>query len=310
MKVLPKKAEKLTISEMMSDKSEILLTASEALPEPDSYLKGLDDSDCIQARNLIVFLRCSQESLQQKHFANRSHHRNVLIFVLETAGSINLDGASIPLVPGEAILVQPYQFHHYIELASQDLRWLFFTFELEQGASRLSELSHRRLTPSESCKGVFADILKLWQSTEVEECKALVLAKLNLALTLLTEETETASHKSISGKRAASADPWLAKVEVALRESAIDGRSVAEVASEVGVSERHLRNRFQQATGVTIRTYKANYQLHRTVSLMRDTNLTLGQISELSGFQSVQAFSRFIRRETGQSPREYRRGLI
>ncbi|WOO40902.1 helix-turn-helix domain-containing protein [Rubellicoccus peritrichatus] len=294
----------------MKDGMDALLAASEALSEPESFQIGVDEAECIQARNLIVFLRRTQEDLQQQHFNNRSHHRNVLLFVLKTGGSINLDGASIPLVPGEALLVQPYQFHHYVELASRDLRWLFFTFDLQEGASRLSELSHRRLRPSKDCLSVFGEIVQLWQSPELGERKAHLLALLNLGLTLLAETTKASSVKSISGKSISSADQWLARVRASLQESAIDGRSVAEVASEAGVSERHLRNRFQQATGVTIRAYKANYQLHRTISLMRDTDLTLGQISELSGFQSVQAFSRFMRRETGQSARDYRRKLL
>ena len=77
----------------------------------------------------------------------------------------------------------------------------------------------------------------------------------------------------------------------------------------MGLSERHLRTRFEREMGVSIRRYKANYQLHRAAALMQQ-ELPLGRIAELCGFNSQPVFSRFIRRETGHSPSAWRRDLL
>lgn len=83
----------------------------------------------------MVFLRTSRSAPQQRNFANRVHHRYVLVLVLETPGKVSLDGERYALQPGDALLVLPFQFHHYIDLADDALRWLFLTFELDEGAA-------------------------------------------------------------------------------------------------------------------------------------------------------------------------------
>ena len=77
-----------------------------------------------------------------------------------------------------------------------------------------------------------------------------------------------------------------------------------------GISERHLRTRFEKEMGVSIRRYKANYQLHRAAALMQQQGLPLGKVAELCGFNSQPVFNRFIRRETGLAPAAWREQLL
>ncbi|MFP4166053.1 MAG: AraC family ligand binding domain-containing protein [Opitutales bacterium] len=89
----------------------------------------MESQDRLIARNVLLFVRSSRRTLQQKHLANRMHHRYVLMFALETSGVVSVDGQSIHLNAGNALLVLPYQFHHYIDLEEDAWRCFFITFE-------------------------------------------------------------------------------------------------------------------------------------------------------------------------------------
>ncbi|MFO7726368.1 MAG: AraC family transcriptional regulator [Oceanipulchritudo sp.] len=277
------------------------------LPEPASYYMGVDAPARIRTRNAVIFLRNSRSSLQQRNFANRVHHRHVLIMVLETAGRVSLDGELHPLKPGNALLVLPYQFHHYIDLESNDLRWLFVTFELENKTDPIKDLTHRILTPRPEDFELWSQMLPLWERGHEVLAASELLAVLDQLLTRLMASAKLPIRHFGEFKRKGS---WISRVESLIKESVMDGSSLAEVAAKVGLSERHLRTRFEAGMGVSIRRYKANFQLHRAASLMQQPELTLSRIAELSGFHSQAVFNRFIRRETGLTPSAWRKSLF
>jgi AraC-type DNA-binding domain-containing proteins len=78
----------------------------------------------------------------------------------------------------------------------------------------------------------------------------------------------------------------------------------------LGVSERQLRKLFKKEMGVSIRDYRANFQLNRAISLMRNPKLALGRVAELSGFRSQAVFNRFVKRQTGLTPKQLRESAL
>ena len=275
-----------------------------SLPEPRSYYRGADAPGRIRTRNAVVFLRTSRSNLQQRNFSNRVHHRHVLILVLETGGKASIDGELHALQPGTALLVLPYQFHHYVDLDSDKLRWLFITFEMEEGAERVEEIGHRVLYPGVEEQSLWRQIVRLWpQPGNAAE----LLSTLDKLLVRLARKETPALGQPL---REGPAGSWITRVETLIVASVMDGTTLPEVAEQVGLSERHLRTRFEREMGVSIRRYKANYQLHRAAALMQQPELSLGRIAELCGFNTQAVFSRFIRRETGHSPSAWRRELL
>ena len=230
------------------------------------------------------------------------HHRYVLIRVLKTAGVISVDGQSFQLSEGDAVLVSPYQFHHFIDLQSDQLRWLFITFELAQGKSILSDLSYRSLQPDRETHLLWGDITQLWTRRETAHQTEL-MPILDRMLTRL--QSTTAVHAPERDEmRLDSKNEWIVGVESLIIRSVKEGWTFKEVAQRVGFSERHLRNRFEQQMGLSLCEYRSNYQFHTAISLMRDATRSLSDVAELSGFNSQSVFTRFIRRMAGRTPRE------
>jgi len=271
----------------------------ESLPEPPSYFAGLTAPQRPRTDNLIAFLRTNRTSLQQKNFANQSHHRHVLILVLETAGSVIVDGMEHRLSKGSAFYIKPFQFHHYLNLECDALRWLFITFDLNEGAEMLAPLSHLSLDVAATERSLWLGILEhIGASNEAGRFEALPI------LDRLLQRLAYSQRGSPTGEAGHS---WIARVESLIIQSVEANWSVDTIGEKIGISGRHLRALFEREMGVNIRDYRANYQLHRALSLMHDPTLPLGRIAELSGFNSQAVFNRFIKRKTGQTPSRLRK---
>jgi AraC-like DNA-binding protein len=272
------------------------------IKDPKSYYDGVDLPDRVICRNVIVFDRLTRRALQQQHLANRMHHRYVLIRVLKTPGVVSVDGQSFQLNEGDAVLVAPYQFHHFIDLQSDQLRWLFITFDLEQGESMLADLSYRSLQPDQAAHRWWGEIAQLWVRKSSEH-RSELMPMLDRMLTRL-QSTMAARVPGGDDVRMDSKNEWIVGIEALIIRSVREGWTFEEVAQRAGFSERHLRNRFEQQMGLSLRDYRSNYQFHTAISLMRDAKRSLSDIAELSGFNSQSVFTRFIRRMAELTPRE------
>lgn len=279
-------------------------TFPRSIQEPDNLYRGLDAPYRPRTRNLIVFLRNRDKSLQQNNFSNQSHHRHVLMLSIETAGSVIVDSTELSLKPGQGLLVRPFQFHHYINLEKTRLCWLFITFDLGAGGTQLPGLDYRVLNPKPTTLQLWSDIANTWTSPDSAR-RATALPMLDLLLMQLVQENQIRPISTpTSGKSS-----WITQVEQLLIQSIHNNGSVEQIAEQLNLSGRRLRTLFQEQTGVSLRRYRANYQVHRAMELMNGSSDNLSQIAERCGFHSLSVFTRFIRRETGLTPRELKRSL-
>lgn len=92
-----------------------------------------------------------------------------------------------------------------------------------------------------------------------------------------------------------------------IRENALSGINVHDVLRVVPVSRRVLELRFRQAIGRTPHQEIKRIKLNRIKELLRDTELSLSQIAEKTGFEHEEYLSVFFRRALGLPPGKYRR---
>jgi AraC-like DNA-binding protein len=241
------------------------------------------------------------------------HHRYVLTYVIEGSGRVLLDGTAFILKQGDALLVAPYQYHDYSETEEEHLRWLFITFEIVRGGGFLSDLRDRSLRLDEASRELLLALVNIWQKRNSEHVMgAEILPTLERLLMRLRSCGQVAmSLAKVQRHRSSEVvDDWVARVEELILRSVYEGWSLEEVASRANVSLRYLRRRFEQALGVAPSEYRANYQLHTAMLLMRDSRLSLSQVAERSGFSSLAVFSRFVKRRSGLAPSQLRHRLL
>lgn len=89
---------------------------------------------------------------------------------------------------------------------------------------------------------------------------------------------------------------------------ALNGRGVAELAGELGVSERHLRRALERELGVSPVALAQTHRLLLAKRLLADTSLPMMRIAFDSGFQSLRRFNSAFRERYRLSPRDLRLG--
>ena len=82
--------------------------------------------------------------------------------------------------------------------------------------------------------------------------------------------------------------------------------SINDLASECGMSPRHLARAFKATLGMTLSEYIANERMRHAESELRNKDLPIKIVAHNCGFKNAAAFASAFRRTTGMSPREYR----
>ncbi len=79
-----------------------------------------------------------------------------------------------------------------------------------------------------------------------------------------------------------------------------------DVAMRLGVSLERVSSHVQEATNQSFRQFLHTCRLDLAKKLLETTQLDISEISERTGFQTVQHFSRVFSRRSGISPKNYR----
>jgi len=82
--------------------------------------------------------------------------------------------------------------------------------------------------------------------------------------------------------------------------------SVEEIARRVGISQRHFKRRFKQATGDTPLSYLQHLRIESAKKMLETTRESVSEIIGRIGYEDINSFRRLFRRVTGMSPRDYR----
>ena len=87
---------------------------------------------------------------------------------------------------------------------------------------------------------------------------------------------------------------------------ALNGRSVAELAQELGIGERHLRRAMERELGVSPVELAQTHRLLMAKCLLTDTDLPVTRVAFASGFQSLRRFNSVFQERYRLSPSRLR----
>lgn len=85
--------------------------------------------------------------------------------------------------------------------------------------------------------------------------------------------------------------------------------SAADVSRAVAVSERTLRRQFDEAIGISWRTYLLHARMLRAMALLAAPGQSVQQAASAVGFDSLSAFTRAFTQFCGETPSAYRKRL-
>ena len=82
--------------------------------------------------------------------------------------------------------------------------------------------------------------------------------------------------------------------------------SVSDVCAAAGLEYSYLFRLFKSMTGTSPGRYLTDYRLSRAAFLLRETSMSVGEISDAVGYEDRTAFSKAFAKSRGMSPKYYR----
>jgi len=111
----------------------------------------------------------------------------------------------------------------------------------------------------------------------------------------------------MSAQSISAAANRVARARAAIRTAEGDIPSPAEIAKGQNVSLRVLELAFKEVLGHSMRSDILDYRLEMATTLLKTTNLPIGEVAIKSGFGNYAAFTTSFRRKIGMSPGDWRR---
>ncbi|QDT66797.1 AraC family transcriptional regulator [Calycomorphotria hydatis] len=102
-------------------------------------------------------------------------------------------------------------------------------------------------------------------------------------------------------------DREVARVCRFIREYSSEGINVGDVVKFSTLSRRQLERRFREELNCTPHEELMRVQIARVKQLLMETELTLDQLAPLAGYSHKERLSAVFKRETGETPGEFRR---
>jgi len=278
---------------------------------PVDLFAGAKLDDLLLVQNVVVFKRTSAKMFQPHGVTHNYHHRFELVIPLCRAGRIHVDGIGYTLAPGQALLIFPHQFHHYLDVENDGLSWLFITFELARPQLVLPLRNSPRMINAR--EGEFLRLLMadyLTQAPGTGRNFVLIMRVSELVQRLLTaREADCAMRKD--RKNSDPRGAILQSINAHVRANLDKPLTLADLGKHTGYSISHLRAVFRQEFGVSLGGYMRESRLSIAAAMLTSKNRdSIEGIAKACGFVSIFAFSRAFKKATGLSPSAYSKLLL
>lgn len=130
------------------------------------------------------------------------------------------------------------------------------------------------------------------------------MIKLKLESFLITLVRDSQKPAVIHADKALS-DSRLSEIEQYLNEHYTEKISLDNICFLFGTNKTSLCQSFKREYGTTVLDYCNHLKIREAKALLRENKLSVTEISEQLGFNSIHYFCRLFKSKTGQSPKEY-----
>lgn len=104
----------------------------------------------------------------------------------------------------------------------------------------------------------------------------------------------------------AVSDGHIAKALRLMHEQSNQAWSVESLAKQVGMSRSVFAQRFKTVVGEAPMEYLTRCRIHKASRLLQESNMSIGQIANMIGYESDASFNKAFKRRLGISPGTYR----
>ena len=258
----------------------------------------------LQFGKIVTFFY--QEAARDFYFRGERHEPYELVLVDQGRLHTLVNGQDVALGQQELLLIGPDAWH--MQFSDAPVRFLTISFELAGGC--LGPVTGKALRLPAALRPAAEKMLR--ERAEQGPCSYDYLSALLQILLIELLRAELGGRRSAAPPLPATrrAENQIVDRALQLLSSRVDQKlTLAELAGSVNVSIPYLCRLFDEHLGMPPGKYLAKIRLEECRALLREGELSMGEIAARMGFSSPQHFSRQFRQYFGMSPSEYARSL-
>ncbi len=228
-----------------------------------------------------------------------------LIYLINGAGHYILGGDTITAKAGSIILYRPgqYQDYYYKAFEKTELYWIHFTGN--QFENLLNELE---LTDGNIFRvGIHREYITLFESIIHElQIKSPPFHQLCASYLLQLLSSYSRAAKRLKSGEKTPGNSNMEKVIKAMNEEFQQEHAVEYYAEMANLSLFQFIRSFKKLTGFTPARYIEKIRIAKARELLRDSSLSVAEISAIAGYKDPFYFSKVFKKASGITPSEYR----
>jgi AraC family transcriptional regulator len=279
-----------------------LLSFAMTINDPEDFYHGHRLEKAKIPDNILLFVRTRGEHIgatKQRSF----HNRNVLLIPLRGTGRVIVNAHTYALEVGSCLHIPPYHFHHYSDIQSDELCWLFITFENVDGNDNQQG---GIFWPVDAT--TFAADLRQLILTYLSPKAPKTTLQLACRLALLLANLQLQRGTDRSRLKPNGSEDLLLRVHALLSANLHRILSIAEISSKLGMSESSLRSQFRNASGYSLGKFQQTLHLQQAALLLhKNPHMSVSEVAAACGWDSPYAFSRAFSKYWDQPPKRFSR---
>lgn len=267
------------------------------------FFGGLSAASSFVPENIIAWIGSDAESCTKAHL----HHRVILKIILNGSVRTCIDGISVRMKKGEAILYFPHQLHSTTIEGDSSFRYMAITFtEKNQDYSMLFPLKNKvmkiSLHDEKLLFGVF-DSFNRRKSVFPEHAVFSLSEFISRHIRAVQSEEKIPEHP-VCGE-----DPF-GRICDYIRRNFDRRISLKTMADQLKMNPQQIRRLFIRNYGrVTPGNMLRNLRIQYAVERLLRSDDAISTISVKCGFRDQFVFSRAFKNVTGMSPTDYRKKM-
>ncbi len=216
-----------------------------------------------------------------------------IIVVIEGTLFIEEEGVRYTVGPGEVILLEAGRQHAGWQSTDQPISFYWFHFTSDEpfgdGGSRCFPL-RERYPVTILCRQILHYENNGFAHTVAESLFSVLLAEL---------EAQSAADDNTEGALVSRIREWI-------RINSDRSLTAPEVAEHFGYNEDYVTRLFKASGGEGLKAVISEQRMNHIKRLLLETDLTLTELAEASGFTDYKLFLKFFKYHEGMTPTEFR----
>ena len=230
-----------------------------------------------------------------------------LVYVTRGSGKLEShSGGTHTINAGDLFILYPGEWHRFQPAPDTgwDEQWV--EFDGEQ-ARRI--MSHPTFSPKQPVRSIGDDesILRLF----IEISEATQIQAPGFEQIIATQASQIVARLlarlQYSSPKARDMESRIRRACLHILQNVEQTINPQQLSCELGISYSAFRNHFKQITGLPPGQYQIHIRLNKARRLLRNSTLSIQEIAEQLGFESIYYFSRLFKKKTGCSPLAYRK---